>query len=89
MTKSANSLWREGVTFEFMHLYFIMSLVFPSVLGKRMTDISGDFKNPKIKGLLDRSIRVRMLKKVMLSDSGFTLDIEIKFQLDSLLVSCT
>ena len=28
-----------------------------------MTDISGDFKNPKIKGLLDRSIRVRMLKK--------------------------
>ena len=54
-----------------------------------MTDISGDFKNRKIKGLLDRSIRVRMLKKVMLSDSGFTLDIEIKFQLGSILVSCT
>lgn len=53
MTKSANSLWREGVTFEFMHFH----LSFPSVLGKRMTDISGDFKNPKIKGLLDRSIR--------------------------------
>lgn len=49
-----------------------------------MRDISGDFRNPKIKGLLDKSIRVKMLKKVMLSDSGFTLDIEIKFQFGSI-----